>query len=123
MFALGDALATTDFRVGLGTNKGIFSALQVLKHDMPPETLRVQLAEHCYFDKPPRNLEERQLKEKGCRNWMLKLQVHGPAALQLDAKRQESAALLMRVKRRSTSDLERFSPPSQRPRLTSSHSV
>jgi len=72
--AVGDSLASTDFRHGLGINRGIHTATRIFKDKINPEQARIELIRNGYFKLNDVTDQEIFNRAISCRDWLLQLQ-------------------------------------------------
>ncbi|KAB8310136.1 hypothetical protein EH228_11560 [Erwinia endophytica] len=69
--AVGDSLASTDFRHGLGINRGFHTAVRLFQNKIDPESARRELIENGYFilnEFSDHNIFSRAIS---CRDWLI----------------------------------------------------
>lgn len=69
--AVGDSLSSTDFRHGLGINRGLHTATRLFRDKISPELARVELIENGYFRLDEENDKKIFNRAVSCRDWML----------------------------------------------------
>ena len=70
VFAVGDSLFSTDFRIGQGVNRGLSSVIQIVAGGKSPEAVRREVA--CLLPtEPPETLAKREEDAAKTRKWLL----------------------------------------------------
>lgn len=69
--AAGDSLASSDFRHGLGINRGIHTANRIFRDGISPEQARKDLITNSYFELSQPNDENIFNRAIHCRDWLL----------------------------------------------------
>lgn len=65
-------LASTDFRHGLGINRGIYTATRLFKDKINPELVRIELIQNGYFQLNCASDQEIFKRAISCREWLLR---------------------------------------------------
>ncbi|MBD2796575.1 hypothetical protein ID856_08530 [Xenorhabdus sp. 18] len=69
--AVGDSLASTDFRHGLGINRGFHTATRLFQDKLDPELARRELVQHSYFLLDTPNDIALFNRAVSCRDWLV----------------------------------------------------
>ncbi|WP_163836745.1 hypothetical protein [Spartinivicinus ruber] len=70
-FAVGDSLASTDFRTGQGLNRGLSVSTQIFSMKKDPETVRKDLINNCYSESKFIAFTHRDSNIQSARKWLL----------------------------------------------------
>lgn len=57
VFAIGDALFTTDFSLGMGVNRGLSTALQIIRDGISPQRIKNEINKYVHPKKLPKNTD------------------------------------------------------------------
>ncbi len=69
--AAGDSLTNTDFRHGLGINRGIHTATRLFEQKLDPEFVRTELVKNSYYELHDVNDNAIFNRAIACRDWLL----------------------------------------------------
>ncbi|CDL82541.1 hypothetical protein [Xenorhabdus szentirmaii] len=69
--AVGDSLSSTDFRHGLGINRGLHSATRLFQDKLDPELVRRELVQNSYFMLDNPNDDALFKRAISCRDWLI----------------------------------------------------
>lgn len=57
VFAIGDSLFSTDFSMGMGVNRGLSTALQIIRDGISPQRIRNEINKYVHPKKLPKNTD------------------------------------------------------------------
>jgi hypothetical protein len=57
VFAIGDSLFSTDFSLGMGVNRGLSTALQIIRDNISPERIRKEIEKYIHPKLLPKNTD------------------------------------------------------------------